>query len=463
MIYFNLINPFVLTPSLGFLVVWAIKSCLLYPIFFLGTFKHLQQRKIPFYFYLILAVGNLFLPFYFFLNDLIWIVITIMLTYLLADHGTGSLTDLVASFGYSMVVYYSAQNIVSGLVAIFGLVVRPSNAAFFLLENTIIILCYGVALLIILASRKFFQRYLARLRVGHPIAKWSLSLTFLPIAYFLYYTQFNRRLTLPPVLPGRATPLQAYLTYLAISVAYLLVVLVVMAITSGYLANSDRAAFAEYRLASLTKYTSQLEVMTDDLRRFRHDYQNILYSLTSALETNNLDYAKRALGHLTSATQRNIKVPTGIIGPLKNIVDPGIKAVTFNKISAAMDKGLNLTVEIATPIQLTQTLEQVDAIRVITILFDNAISAAAGSEKKLVNFSLYENQFAQFIVVGNSTVQETIDLNQLATLTHTVTLGKNHHLGLRNLQIILARYPGASNNRSSKNHYFEQRIIIPKK
>lgn len=462
MIYFNLINPFVLTPSLSFLVVWAIKSCLLYPIFFLGTFKHLQPRKLPFYFYLILAVGGLFLPFYFFLNDLIWIIITIMLTYLLADHGTGSLTDLVASFGYSMVVYYFTQNIVSGLVAIFVLVTRPANATYFLLENSIIILCYGIALLIILASRNFFRCYLSRLRAGHLIAKWSLSFAFLPIAYFLYYTQYNRRLTLPPVLPERATPFQAYLTYLVISVTYFLVVLVAMVITSRYLANTDRAIFAEYRLASLTKYTSQLEVMTDDLRRFRHDYQNILYSLTSALETNNLDYAKQALSHLTSTTQRNIKVPTGIIGPLKNIIDPGIKAVTFNKILSAMDKGLNLEVEIDAPIQLTQTLEQVDAIRVITILLDNAIHAAVGSEKKLINLSLYENQFAQFIVVGNSTAQEAVDLNQLTAMTHTVVLGKNHHLGLRNLQIILARYPDASNNRSSKAHYFEQRIIIPK-
>lgn len=71
MIYFNLINPFTLAPSLGYLLVWAIKTCIFYPIFFLGTYKHLHLRRIPFYFYLIIAVGALFLPFFFFLNDLI--------------------------------------------------------------------------------------------------------------------------------------------------------------------------------------------------------------------------------------------------------------------------------------------------------------------------------------------------------------------------------------------------------
>lgn len=463
MIYFNLINPFTLAPALGYLIVWIIKTCVFYPIFFLGTYKHLRLRRIPFYFYLIIGIGSLFLPFYFFLNDLIWIVITLALIYFLLDHGTDSFTDLIANLGYSILIFYFTQTIVPGFLAILE-VTRPfSIALYFVLQNTIIIICYGIALIIIHVSRPFFNRYLSRLRNDHDLSKWLFSLAFLPIAYFLYYTQYNRRLTLPPVLPESAPPIVNYLTYLAICIGYFAIILIAMELISRYLANRDRADAAEYRLANLAKYTSQLEVMTDDLRRFRHDYQNILYSLNSALETNNLDYAKRALSHLTRATQRDIKVPTGIIGPLKNIKDSGIKAVVYNKVSSAMDKGLNLEIEIADPIQLTQTLQQVDAIRIITILFDNAIRAAAKSEKKLIDFSLYENQFAQFIVVGNSTAQAKVDLNQLSNIAHTVTLGRNHHLGLRNLQIILARYPGASNDRSSKDHYFEQRIIIPKK
>lgn len=31
MTYFNLINPFTLTPSLSFLLIWAIKICVFYP------------------------------------------------------------------------------------------------------------------------------------------------------------------------------------------------------------------------------------------------------------------------------------------------------------------------------------------------------------------------------------------------------------------------------------------------
>ncbi|MGM9907456.1 GHKL domain-containing protein [Limosilactobacillus sp.] len=465
MIYFNLINPFTLTPSISYLIGWIIKDSVFYPIFLLGTYNHLQPQRLPWYFYLIIGIGALFLPFYFLLNDLIWIIITIMLAYLWADHGNGSLTNLVASFGYSMLIYYFTQASVPEVIQTLKIVhlLRLSTDVAFFLASVILLICYGVALIIILLTRNFFHQYLTRLQNNHPLTEWLFSMAFLPLCYFLYYTHYNKRLMLPPILPESASPLADYLAYLAVVIGYFVVVLILMSVTSKYLANRDRVIITEHRLANLAKYTSQLEVMTDDLRRFRHDYQNILYSLTSALETNNLDYAKRALNHLTRATQRSIKVPTGIIGPLKNIADPGIKAVVFNKISTAMDKGLNLEVEIADPIKLTQALQQVDAIRIITILFDNAIKAAENSEKKLINFSLYENQFAQFIVVGNSTAEEKVDLARLTAIAHTVTLGKNHHLGLRNLQIILARYPRISNDRSAKNHYFEQRIIIPKK
>ncbi|WP_288658548.1 GHKL domain-containing protein [uncultured Limosilactobacillus sp.] len=462
MTYFNLINPFTLTPSLSFLLIWAIKICVFSPLFFLGTYKHLQSRRLPLCLYLIIAVGAFFLPFNFFINDLIWIVIAIALIYFLVNHGTCSLTDLVASFSYSMLVYYFSQVIVVSLLPLL-LQLLASNTAYFVLTNLTIPLCYGASLILIRLTRSFFKRYLTCLQNNHLIAKWLFSLAFLPFSHWFYYSQYNRRLMQLPVLPAGASPLSHRLAFLGIGGGYFLLVLLAMGITGHFLAHRDQADAAEYRLANLARYTSQLEVITDDLRRFRHDYQNILYSLNSALATDKIAYAKRALNHLTHATQRDIKVPTGIIGPLKNIKDPGIKAVVFDKISTALDQGLRMDVEIADPIRLTQTLQQVDAIRIITILFDNAIHAARLSDDKRLAFSLYENQFAQFIVIGNSTVQAQVNLENLANLAHTVTLSKSHQLGLRNLQIILARYPGANNDRSAQHHYFEQRIIVPMK
>ncbi|WP_407658143.1 GHKL domain-containing protein [Limosilactobacillus caecicola] len=77
-----------------------------------------------------------------------------------------------------------------------------------------------------------------------------------------------------------------------------------------------------------------------------------------------------------------------------------------------------------------------------------------------MNLTLYENENAQFIIVGNSTKNEQVDLQKLDEGT-AFTLGTNHHIGLRNLRLILGKYPLAVNDRSSNHHWFEQRIILP--
>lgn len=468
MTYINLINPFVLTPSLGFLIVWAVKICVFYPLTFWGTFKHLGQRRVPFVLYLVIAVVAFFFPFNFLLNDYFLITLMISLYYFFANHSGETLTDLVATFSFSALLDYLAFLIGSyGLGICKVLFSFNGTPLYYLLVNFLVLICYGIALLLVRALRPFFQRYLERLHGQHILAEWLLSLGFLPLSYYLYYAQYHHYLMQSPtMLTGAAfhrfSPVQIGAIAILEVIIYVLLVLVMMELVSRYLANRDRANFADYRLASLTRYTSQLEVMNDDLRRFRHDYKNILYSLTSALETNNLDFAKRSLAQLSAATNKSIDVPTGIIGPLKNIQDAGLKAVIFNKISTAMEKKIDLQVEIVDPIDFNLTMEPVDTIRIVAILLDNALKAAAAAPQPRINLSLYENEFAQFIVVGNSTAHQ-VDLTALDHTSQTVSIIGNHHLGLRNLRIILARYPGASNDRRVDPHWFEQRIIIPKR
>lgn len=467
MTYINLINPFVLTPSLGFLIVWAVKICVFYPLTFWGTFKHLGQRRVPFALYLVIAVIAFFLPFNFLLNDYILIALMISLYYFFANRSGEALTDLVATFSFSALLDYFAFLIGSYGLSICKVLFSFNGTPFYyLLVNFLVLICYGIALLLVRSLRPFFQRYLARLRGQHLLAEWLLSLGFLPLSYYLYYAQYHRYLMQSPtMLTGtafhNASPVQIGAVSIFEVIIYVGLVLVMMELVSRYLANRDRANFADYRLASLTRYTSQLEVMNDDLRRFRHDYKNILYSLTSALETNNLDFAKRSLAQLSAATNKSIDVPTGIIGPLKNVQDAGLKAVIFNKISTAMEQKVALQVEIVDPIDFSKTMDPVDTIRIVAILLDNAIKAAVSAPQPRINLSLYENEFAQFIVVGNSTAHQ-VDLAALDHFSQTVSIIGNHHLGLRNLRIILARYRGASNDRRVDPHWFEQRIIIPK-
>lgn len=457
MTFFNINNPFVQAASITYMIAYLLKTLIFYPLLFWGCYRAVAKRTIPIIFYPILGIIFTFWQPNLFFNDLVITVLAVLAVYLSANPSDQSLATIVSQFGVSMLVYYFSSALVLFLSQIIISQV-PQLRAFLFLWMVLII--YGIAWLIIRLVRPVIDHYFQRVNDMHPIAEWWLSILFIPMSGFFYFAQWDIqdwvRITHTNVVMGNFTALLA-------SVFYFIAVLALLHFVGKYLYYQDLAEFRGHELNNLEKYTADLEVMYDDLRRFRHDYKNILFSLKSAMDSNNLDYARRSINHLTRSTSQIINMPTHTVGSLKNLTNSGVKSVTYTKIDQAISQGLHPQLEVAAPIDLTTTLAELDAIRIISILLDNAIAAASKSTDKKIDISIFENENAQFIIVGNSTRDEQIDLNRLAQIEHTVSLGNNHHLGLRNLQIILGHYPNAANDRKSDHHWFEQRIVIPKK
>lgn len=125
----------------------------------------------------------------------------------------------------------------------------------------------------------------------------------------------------------------------------------------------------------------------------------------------------------------------------------------------AINDHIDVSVEVVEPFKISPKVKITDAVRIIAILFDNAINATKKAPTKKINFSLFTKETAQYIVIRNSTTEEKIDLHLLAGNFKGISSGK-HSLGLRNLRIILAGYPFIQHNGQSVNHSVTQEIII---
>ncbi|MGM9892611.1 GHKL domain-containing protein [Limosilactobacillus sp.] len=454
MTFFNINNPFIQAASPVYLWTYIIQAFFFYPLLFWGTYRHVSHRRIPLIFYIISGVVELFLQPNLFLNDLIITLCSAAAVYYFANPNEEQFSTIIAQFGVAMLVYYFASAIGLYLARLLTMVSPQASRIIFFILIPII---YLIALLIILVSRRLFDQYFKIIFLQYSGVKEILSLLFIPLSYFFYVFQFN------PHAIVQTFHVQAVNNFALIAAtAYYLLALFIMFLTATFIHQHDALYYANVRLNNLENYTSELEVMYDDMRRFRHDYKNILYSLKSALDTNNLDYAKNQIDNLASSTEPLINAPTKVLNNLQNIQDSGIKSIVYSKLMTALEKQLSPLLEVAQPIDLTQTMEPVDVIRVLSILLDNAIYAAQQSPEKKLDLSLYENDNAQFIVVGNSTKESQIDLAKLDINSTTFNLNASHHIGLRNLRIILGHYPQAVNDRSSHDHWFEQRIILPK-
>lgn len=456
MTLFNVNNPFVQAASISYMLRYLLQTAVFYPILFWGCYRSVAKRSVPIIFYFILGIIFPFWQPNLFFNDLIITVLAVLAVYLSANPSDQPLATIVSQFGVSMLVYYfsSAICLFTSQVIISQ---APQLRGFIFLWMVLII--YGIAWTTIKLIHPLIDHYFQRVNDMHPVAEWWFSILFIPLSGFFYFVQFNiqdwAKFTHTNVVTGNALAL-------FIALLYFIAALGLLHFVGKHLYYRDLTEFQTQEISNLENYAADLEVMYDDLRRFRHDYKNILYSLKSALDSNNLDYARRSLNQLTNSTSDVINMPTHIIGSLKNLTDSGIKSITYAKINQAMDKGLHPQLEVAAPIDLTSTLNRLDAVRIISILLDNAITAASQSRDKKLDISIFENDNAQFIVVGNSTRQKQVNFSHLAKYEHAVTFGSNAHLGLRNLQIILGHYPNAANDRRSDNYWFEQRIVIPK-
>lgn len=175
-----------------------------------------------------------------------------------------------------------------------------------------------------------------------------------------------------------------------------------------------------------------------------------------------MDQAQDILNRVVKPTEETVSMRTAVLGRLANIEYLDVKSLVYSKVMDALNRDIDVEVEVEKPFKFGKTMEQLDIVRVIAILMDNAINGAEQAAQKRVNLSLFEKDHLQYLVVGNSTKEEYLDLKELAQNANEVNLGSNHGLGLKNLRMIFSRYSKVTWEQSSEDYWFNQTIIIPK-
>ena len=150
---------------------------------------------------------------------------------------------------------------------------------------------------------------------------------------------------------------------------------------------------------SLAEHTVQLESAYKDMRKFRHDYHNLLSTLIAYNDINALkkhlakylNYADEALKTLDSASVR-----------LNMINIPELKSLLAIKCAQAQAQGITLDVNITEPVY-NIPLNTVDLCRMIGIMTDNAIEELTDDEHdtKIFKFSIVVDEAETIIICSN--------------------------------------------------------------
>lgn len=219
-----------------------------------------------------------------------------------------------------------------------------------------------------------------------------------------------------------------------------------------------QADMKQQSFQDLQEYTSNLEIMYGKLRSFKHDYINILTSLSCYIENDDMGALKCFFETKILPTGKQITQGDYKLNQLSNMEIIELKSLLSAKMIYAHDLGIDVTIDIPTPVTYL-AMDTVDLARVLGIFLDNAIESALEAQQPKVGLCIIHNPKTVAIVISNSFCDTNLPLHKLKQQGFTTKHG-HHGIGLSNAQEIISAYENVLLETSKRSSLFSQYIEI---
>ena len=191
-------------------------------------------------------------------------------------------------------------------------------------------------------------------------------------------------------------------------------------------------------LQDLQDYTHNLEVMYNGLRSFKHDYVNILLSLSGYIENGNIDELKNYFENQIFPTKNLIDRGDYKLNQLSNIGVLEIKSLLSAKMIYAHESGIDVTIDIPDKVD-SFLMDTVDLARILGIFLDNAIEATLETQQPQIGLNILQNTTGVSIIISNRFQDNGLALHKLKQKGFSTKTG-HQGIGLSNVQKIISSY-----------------------
>ena len=260
------------------------------------------------------------------------------------------------------------------------------------------------------------------------------------------------------ILQGMEIEFNDSLALLLVFALYALVLLILLFFVVKI--TTDKIAIQSERMQAkqLNEYTEKLEKQHKAITKIRHDYINILISMTGYVDNNDIQGLKRYIKKEVLPAERQIYADEKQIALLLNLNILPIKGLLASKLGLAQLSGIKVTVEIPNIIDKWQAKDY-DMSRIMGIILDNAIEECECCEAPEINIGIFTTETDYVIVVENSCRAKTPHPNQLQ-IEGFSTKGNSRGLGLSNLAEIVVKSGCVLLETSVDNQVFAQKLTI---
>ncbi len=222
--------------------------------------------------------------------------------------------------------------------------------------------------------------------------------------------------------------------------------------------KAEEAQKAERKKQQLLEdYIACLENMVEETRIFKHDYKNMLSTMAGFIHENRLE-------ELESYFDQQLKRPAyskleemQAWQYLKNIHPMEIMGLLFEKILAALGRGIQVRVEISENVDVSYD-GIADLIRILGIFIDNAVEAVEEKKGMICIIIMKMDNRILFQIMNECESQP--DLSKIFCKGYS-TKGEGRGLGLYSARSLMQKHEDMAHEYKVEQGIFIQRLEIP--
>lgn len=281
-----------------------------------------------------------------------------------------------------------------------------------------------------------------------------------PILFMLFFT--NKVYALYQYLLAGPAETQ-FDTLIKMFVITLVFVVTLGGISIYIFSNNQKLAFAtrekviEQRAMQL--YIDEISKQNEEINQFRHDYLNILSSLESYLEEGDLQALTVYYQQTIQPTRTLFLENASKLSALQKIDHPAIRGIFMTKLLLAQEKGISVHLEMTGKIIFPKHVFDLNLIRILGILLDNAIEEVDALGKGELAVAFFQEKDVLVILIQNTVRNPVEPLYQLKKQGFS-TKGKGRGYGLSTVDELMSQTSTLLLETTISQHLFVQKLTL---
>lgn len=243
----------------------------------------------------------------------------------------------------------------------------------------------------------------------------------------------------------------------AVSVAYLLVVLLIFSYGGREEMSRKQLEAQRVSLQQQNTYIETLEGLQQEMRRFRHDYKNMMSGIYFQVKEGDLESIQNFIQGMTEDFDLQVGGQIRRLTQLGNVHMLEVKGLLLCKLQEMQKDKIDCELEVLRPLDRTR-VRVTDLCRCLGILIDNAMDEVRGKEEPWIHIMVSSQEGYTTFRIKNKLYSQ-VDFHRIWQQGYS-TRGADRGVGLASYRNILKRYENMFHFTAIQDGYFVQELKI---